>query len=137
MAQSLRDLVVLMAKQATFANRETLYRALAASQVAVPLRNPPPGLRRERQCVSRANQFTVPMTNWPDGTRMLMVYTDRDAALQVIPPAKAGFEIAGKVVLQMAQAQGAGVIVSTGVGGGASWVAVPKEHVAGILSRWK
>ena len=135
MAPSLRALVVILANQATVANREAFYRALVASQVAVPLRNPPAGLRREKNQVSSANQFTLPQTSWPDGTAMFMVYTDRDAALQAPPPAKAGFEIAGRVVLQMAQAQGAGVIVSTGVGPTGKWVAVPREHVAAVLAR--
>src|SRR5262245_54174005 len=135
MTPSLRALVVMLANQPTLPNREAFYRALLAAQVAVPLRNPPAGLRREKKEIIAANQFTIPMTNWPGSGSMLMVYTDRDAAMQAPPPAKAGFEVAGRVVLQMAQARAAGVIVSTGVGPTGKWVSVPREHVAGLLAR--
>jgi hypothetical protein len=47
---------------------------------------------------------------------------------------KGGFSLDARVVLEMAQANGMGIIVTNGYGAVAAWAGVPKEHVAGVLS---
>ena len=131
MRETLRTLVQRLAEEPTPANRDTFYRALVAAQVSVPLLALPPGLRTGDAAAS--GQLSVPTTRGQDGSAMLLVYTDQKEALSV-PQARAGFMLAGKVVLEVAASNQVGVIVSTGHDGTASWSGVPREHVATLLA---
>jgi hypothetical protein len=111
--ETLRTLVQRLADEPTPANRDAFYRALVTAQVAVPLRAVPTGLRPGDAVAD--GQLSVPTTSGPDGSVMLLVYTDQEAAIQS-PQARAGFSLAGRVVLEMAAANRAGVIVATGSG---------------------
>ena len=51
-----------------------------------------------------------------------------------LPQAKTGFVVAARVVLEMAEANQFGLIVTTGSGSAASWAGVPREHVAMVLA---
>jgi hypothetical protein len=112
-------------------NQDAFYRALVAAQVAVPLKAVPPGIRPGDAAAD--GQMSVPTTRMSDGAVMLLVYTDQEAALQ-FPQARAGFTLAGRVVLEMAAANQAGLIVATGYGAAASWSGVPRDHVTAVLA---
>lgn len=131
MGETLRTLVRRLADEPTPANQNAFYRALVVAQVAVPLRAVPPGFRPGDAVAD--GQMSVPTTRLSDGSVMLLVYTDQEAALQS-PQARAGFALAGRVVLEMAAANQSGVIVATGYGAAASWSGVPREHVAAVLA---
>jgi hypothetical protein len=133
MTGSLRELVVVFADYPTTGNRDTFYRALLTALVAVPLRTVPFGIAPGMELVAAGQQWSVPTTHGPDGGPMLFVYTDPQAAMQA-PGAKAAFSIAGRVVLEMALANRAGVIVATGYGAAGSWAGVAREHVGKLLA---
>jgi hypothetical protein len=133
MAEGLRELVMRLADHPTPANQDAFYRGILTGQVAVPLRVLPSGVQPGIEQVADGQQWSVPTTRGPDGRPMLLVYTDQQAAMQS-PGVKAVFGIAGRVVLEMAQANGAGVIVATGYGAAGSWAGVPQDHVAALLA---
>jgi SseB protein N-terminal domain len=124
-------LVARLADEPTVENRDAFYRALLTSEVAVPLQSVPPGLLPGRAVAS--GQVGIPRTRGPDGSDMLLVYADEQSALQA-PQAQGGLRVAGRVVLEMAAANRAGVIVVAGSGAGASWSGVPAEHVRSVLA---
>jgi hypothetical protein len=119
MGETLRELVVRLADEPTLANQEAFYRALLAAQVAVPLKSLPAGVRPGLN-VAADGQLGVARTQGPDGSVMLLVYTDQQAALES-SGARTGFTLQGRVVLEVAAANQAGVIVTTGYGPTASW----------------
>jgi hypothetical protein len=131
MGETLRALVTGLADEPTLSNQKAFHRVLLASEVAVPLKAVPPGYRPGAGVAD--GQLAVPHTSGPDGSMMLLVYTDDQAALQV-PQARAGFRLAGRVVLEMAVANNMGVILSTGWGPAASWAAIPPQQVAAVLA---
>jgi hypothetical protein len=133
MAEGLRELVVRLADHSTAANQDAFYRDLLAGQVAVPLRVLPSGVQPGTEQVADGQQWTVPTTRGPDGGLLLLVYTDPQAAMQS-PGAKAVCGLSGRVVLEMAQANRAGVIVASGYGAAASWAGVPRDHVTALLA---
>src|SRR5262249_21914261 len=106
MGETLRTVVVRLADEPTPSNHWAFYRALLAAQVAVPVRELPAGSRAGPGVAD--GQVSVPHTRGSDGLLMLLVYTDGQAALQA-PQANAWFELAGRVVLEMAVANKVGV----------------------------
>ena len=120
-----------LADEPTIANQNAFYRALLVCEVHVPLKTLPAGFGPGQGIAD--GRVGVPHTSGPDGSMMLLVYTDEQAALQV-PETRAGFRLAGRVVLEMAAANQAGVIVTTGYGAAASWSGVPQQHVAAVLA---
>jgi hypothetical protein len=134
MTGSLRELVLSFADDSTDGNQAAFFRGLVASQVAVPLRAVPPAAAPGTDQVADGRQWSIPTTRGPDGRPMLLVYTDQQAAMQA-PGAKAAFGVAGRVVLEMARANQAGVIVATGYGAASSWAGVAPQDVAALLAR--
>jgi hypothetical protein len=120
MAESLAELVTLLADQPTVETRDCFFRALSSSKVAIPLQSPP------------NDQITFPETQGPDGRRWLLVYCDAQAMARNTGHAWA--EVPGRVVLEVAQANGMGIIVQNHLGNTPTWSGVSPGDVVHILS---
>jgi len=132
-AESLADLVKLLADEPTVEHRDRFFRALSVSKVAIPLQNPPAGLRHgDTFTVAPQDQITIPETRGPDGARWLLVYCDA-AAMQAKNPKSVWAELAGRMVLEVARANGLGIIVQNLVGDQPTWSGVSKDQVVQIL----
>jgi hypothetical protein len=130
---TLAQIVTLMADEPTPENMRSFYRLRLYSKVGARVSNPNPTLTPGTRMATETDQMQIPSVEGSDGSPMLIVYCD-------IPGMAAAyaqdyfFELEGRVVLEMAQRMGAGVIVQNGLDGKQCWARVPKEHVAWIRS---
>jgi hypothetical protein len=130
---TLARLVTLMADEPTPENMRAFYRLLLSSKVGARIPNPSHSLRPGTGITTATDQMQIPSAKNPDGSPMLIVYCDIPGMAAAYPQ-DSFFEVEGRVVLEMAQRIGGGVIVQNGLDGRESWAGVPKEHIAWILS---
>lgn len=134
MTESLANLVTLLADEPTVANRDRFFVAFADGNVAIPLQQPIEGMRDGgTYTVGRNDQMSIPETQGPDGGRWLLVYCDA-AAMRAKNIGHAWVELAGRVILEVARANGFGIIVQNLVGPSPTWSGISKDDVSYILS---
>jgi hypothetical protein len=85
---TLQTLVVRLADEPTSANQKAFYRGLVESEVFVPLQEVPEGAMPGPQ-VADGWRPGIPTAPGPNNEPMLVVYTDRPAALQFHKPWRA------------------------------------------------
>lgn len=126
MAQSLAELVTLLADEPTPANRDRFFMAFADSKVAIPLQEPIPRVGPGNSyTVGPNDRITIPETQGPDGGRWLLVYCDA-AAMQTMT-GRVWAEVAGRVILEAARANGIGIIVQNVISPSPTWSGTPKR----------
>jgi hypothetical protein len=134
MKESLAKLVTLLADEPTLENRERFFVAFSDGNIAIPLQRPIDGVKQgSAYTVGPNDRITIPETQGPDGARWLLVCCDA-AAMQAKNTGHAWAELAGRVVLEVAQANGIGIIVQNLVGPSPTWSGIGKDDVAYILS---
>jgi hypothetical protein len=134
MTESLANLVTLLADEPTPVNRDRFFLAFADGCVAIPLQHPVKGPKEGgTYTVGPNDRITIPETQGPDGNRWLLVYCDA-AAMQAKNTGHAWAELAGRVILEVAQANGIGIIVQNLVGPSPTWSGISKDDVSYILS---
>ncbi len=82
---------------------------------------------------SSRDQIRLPTAPGPSGTTMLLVCCDIPGMFAAHPE-NAFIEFDGRVVLEIAEKKGFGVVVQNMVDGKESWAGVLKEDVADILA---
>src|SRR3954468_8598026 len=103
--ESLAGLVTLLADEPTPENRDRFFAAFADGPVAIPLPRPIEGVTEGgAYTVGPNDRITIPETQGPDGARWLLVYCD--AAAMRTKTGHAWVELAGRLILEVAQANG-------------------------------
>jgi hypothetical protein len=134
MAESLAHLVNILTDEPSVAHRDRFFLAFSNSKVAIPVQYPPAGMPSGGSyTVGPNDRIPFPETQGPDGDRWLVVYCDA-VAMQAKDPRYAWAELAGRVVLEVARADGLGIIVQNMIGEQPSWAGISKEDVVQILS---
>jgi hypothetical protein len=130
---TLGQLVTLVVDNPTAANQEAFFGRLLFSKVGA--RAPTTGLSLPsgKHVTTEGENVRIPSTRGPDGNVYLLVCCDIPAMWAEFPEDRY-FELDARVVLEMAASNGTGVIFQNMLDGKQSWAAVPKEHVADILS---
>jgi hypothetical protein len=130
---TLSQLVTLLADEPTTKNRNAFYHCLLSSKVGTRILNPDGYIKSGVSVTTKENPIKIPTATGPDGITMILVYCDIPKML-VANPKDAFVELDGRVVLEMAEKEGFGIVVQNALDGKESWAGVPKEHVADILS---
>lgn len=131
MEYSLAELVARLADEPTVPNRDAFYSTLLGSRVSFAVGSLNPNMVGDH-VVKNPDQMSIPTAPGPNGTAMLVVFSDRDSAIAL----KAGAtfaEIDGRTLLQIALSNKASVIVQSLYQGKPSWSGVSPEHVATLL----
>lgn len=114
---TLGQLITLVADVPTPANRDAFYARLEHSKVGWKL----------------VDGHHIPGVRGKDGGNYLCVCCEVPAVVAAFPHENYG-ESPARDILEMAQANGIGIIVHNLLDGKDSWAGVPKEHVSGILA---
>jgi hypothetical protein len=130
---TLGELVTLVADKPTAENRDVLYGRLLFSKVGGRLPETAQGIAVGTHVTTKQDNVGIPSTQGPDGKVYLVVFCDIPA-MQAEFPDERLFELDCRVVLEMAQGKGLGVILRNMLDSSQRWVAVPREVVPAILS---
>ena len=132
--RTLPELVTLLADYPTAENQNAFYSALLTSKVGARLPTDYQSVDHGQQITTtKDDQVSIPTTNGPDGTPMLLVHCDIPGMHELFPNDRF-FEIEGRVVLEMAQTGNCGVIVQNSTDGRQSWAGVAKDIVTAVLA---
>jgi len=111
---------------------EALYGRLPFSKVGIRAPESPGILRAGGRVLGEDDKITIPTRRGSHGKSYLEVYCDIPA-MWAESPGQVFLELDARVVLEMAQSHGLGVICQNSAGGRKAWIAVAKEDVTGIL----
>jgi len=131
-SSSLSELVTIVADNPTIENRNKFYHSLLISKVGARIDNPDSRYKPGTYITTKNDKIGIPSTKGPDGKPWLLVFCDIPRMCESQPNATF-IEIDGRIVLEMAQKAGCGIIVQNMVDGRESWAGVLSEHISGIL----
>jgi hypothetical protein len=130
---TLTDFVTLLAEKPTRGNRKLFYQRLLFSTVGTRIPNPDGSIKAGTRATTADDNVEIPSTQDSDGNRYLFVFCNVPAMWAAFPHDTFA-ELDARVVLEMAQSEGMGVIVQNVLESAKPWVRVPKEDVTDILA---
>jgi hypothetical protein len=128
----LPELVTLLAHRPRAEIRDVFYRRLLDAKVGARLSNGielAPGTH----VTTDEDQLSIPSTRLPNGMLCLVVFCDIPALAKALPDERL-FALDARVVLEMARANGCGVIVQNALDDQKSWAAVTPDDVRALLA---
>jgi hypothetical protein len=128
----LPELVTLLARRPRAELRDAFYRRLLTAKVGARL-SKGIELGTGTHVTTDADQLSIPSTRLPNGVLCLVVFCDIPAMASALPEERL-FALEARVVLEMARANGCGVIVQNALDGQKSWAAVTPEDVRALLA---
>jgi hypothetical protein len=128
---SLAECVRTAADRPTGRNRQAFIDVLLSGEVGFPVSERQPAGSRT---VTSKDKFSVPTTRLPNGTLMLLVYSDV-AQMARMQQGRSFIELDARTVLEIAARASSGVVVQNGADDNLPWLAVPKEEVVKILAK--
>jgi len=130
---TLTDLVTLLAEEPTSANRELFYQRLLFSKVGTRIPNPDGSIEAGTRATTADDNIAIPSSRDSDGNSYLLVFCNVPAMWAAFPHDTFA-ELDARIVLEMAQSHGVGVVVQNVLESKKPWVIVPKTDVADILA---